>query len=200
MSQFSPSADKSTLSDYIPIKSVYPAGRLDYDSEGLLLLTDDGKLNQQIANPKHKAPKSYLVQIEGIIDGNAILALKKGVELKDGLTLPAKVNVITPPNWLWDRPIRERKHIPTCWIELKIKEGRNRQVRRMCAHVGYPCLRLVRASIGNWEVKDIKPGEYKVLDVDTPSPKHPSSNKPFTHKKGLLKKSKPSKFNKSKKY
>ena len=206
MSQFSPSDDKQTLALFIKIKDVYPAGRLDYDSEGLLLLTDDGLLNQQIANPKHKAAKTYLVQIEGLISDESITSLREGVELNDGLTKPAEAKRIEPPSWLWERPIRERKNIPTCWIELKIKEGKNRQVRRMCANVGHPCLRLVRSAIGDWDVKDIKPGEFKIIEVPTPK-RNPTKTKgqptnKFNNrqKKGLLNKSKPSKFKQSKKY
>jgi len=182
MSQFSPSDDKRTLADFIKIKDVYPAGRLDYDSEGLLLLTDDGLLNQQIANPKHKAAKTYLVQIEGLISDDSVNALKDGVELKDGLTKPAEAKKIDPPSWLWERPIRERKNIPTCWIELKIKEGKNRQVRRMCANVGHPCLRLIRSAIGDWDVSDILPGEHKIVEVKTPKRKSSTPKNRTNHK------------------
>ena len=206
MSQFSECDDKQTLAEFIKIKDVYPAGRLDYDSEGLLLLTDNGLLNQQIANPKHKAAKTYLVQIEGLISDEAIKLLQDGVTLKDGLTKPAQAKKIEPPTWLWERAIRERKNIPTCWIELKIKEGKNRQVRRMCANVGHPCLRLIRSAIGKWEVNDLKPGEFKILEVEAPTKTH--SNQPprprskfyDRQKKGSSNKNKPSKFNNSKKY
>ncbi|BCE01335.1 pseudouridine synthase [Marinicellulosiphila megalodicopiae] len=209
MSQFSPIDGKQTLAEFIKIKKVYPAGRLDYDSEGLLLLTDNGALNQQIANPKFKSAKTYLAQVEGEITDQAIQSLQDGVELKDGFTLPAKCTIIEPPTWLWHREIRERKNIPTSWIELKIKEGRNRQVRRMCANVGFPCLRLVRSAIGDWQVQDLAPGELKVLMVDDPAPaiiksaiknmNHPRNTKHSATKKGPFQKKRPSKFKTSKK-
>lgn len=159
---------RATLSDFIDVKDVYPAGRLDRDSEGLMLLTDDGALQAQISNPRYKLEKTYWVQVEGIPDTAAIVALSKGVELKDGLTRPAKAMRIDEPADLWPRtpPIRERKSIPTSWIELTITEGRNRQVRRMVAAVGHPCLRLIRARIGIWHLKDLAPGTW----ADAPPP------------------------------
>lgn len=172
MSQFSESADKQTLAQFIPITDVYPAGRLDYDSEGLLLLTDNGSLQHRIAHPKHKAPKTYWVQVEGTPSEDKLEQLRKGVELKDGPTLPAKAKIIGEPD-IWTRtpPIRERAAIPTTWLEISIKEGRNRQVRRMTAAIGHPTLRLVRISIGEWSIGDLKPGEYTQIDVNLPEPR-----------------------------
>lgn len=165
MSQFSPSGDKRTLADYIDVAGVYPAGRLDYDSEGLMLLTDDGALQARIANPRYRRIKAYLAQVEGIPDVEALRRLSNGVELKDGPTRPACVEVIQEPAWLWARtpPIRERKNIPTQWLRLEISEGRNRQVRRMTAAVGYPTLRLIRVAIDSWSINDLAPGEYRLL-------------------------------------
>ncbi len=165
LSQFtdrgSPAA-RATLSDFIAVKGVYPAGRLDRDSEGLLLLTDDGRLQARIADPRFKLPKTYLVQVEGDPQAEALELLRRGVELKDGMTLPAEVNCIDPPD-LWPRepPIRERKSVPDSWLRLIIREGRNRQVRRMTAAVGLPTLRLVRWSIGDWTVAGIAPGQFR---------------------------------------
>jgi len=164
--QFTDKEERKTLSDYIPIKNVYAAGRLDYDSEGLVILTDDGKLQHIISEPKNKMAKTYWVQIEGVHDDAALNKLRNGVLLKDGLTKPAKVRIIKEPK-IWERipPIRDRKNIPTSWIELTINEGRNRQVRRMTAVVGYPTLRLIRYSIDEWTVDILKPGEYrKIID------------------------------------
>ncbi len=166
LSQFSPEPNKETLKDYISVKQVYPAGRLDYDSEGLLLLTDDGKLQHSISHPKKKMPKTYWVQVEGDITEQAINQLQQGVILKDGPTLPARVKTMTTPT-IWPRvpPIRERKSIPTSWIEITIKEGRNRQVRRMTAQVGFPTLRLIRAAIGTWSIDGLLPGEFRQVSV-----------------------------------
>ena len=159
--QFSEHEKHVSLAEYIKVKNVYAAGRLDHDSEGLLLLTDDGKLQHKIANPRNKMEKTYWVQVDGQITEQAIQQLRNGVELKDGLTLPAKARIIEPPDALWPRdpPVRFRKNIPTSWLELTIREGRNRQVRRMTAAVGFPTLRLIRYSIGDWVLKGIKPGE-----------------------------------------
>jgi len=161
---------RSTLADFISEKGFYPAGRLDYDSEGLLLLTSDGKLQHQIAHPKKKMPKTYWVQVEGDITADALSKLSKGVELKDGLTKPAKAKKINEPSNLWSRnpPIRERANIPTSWIALTITEGRNRQVRRMTAAVGFPTLRLIRYSIGPWTIDGLKNGDHKSLLVNVP--------------------------------
>jgi 23S rRNA pseudouridine2457 synthase len=169
LTQFTDAQERTTLAHFIPLKGVYPAGRLDYDSEGLLLLTDDGTLQHEISHPLNKMEKTYWVQVEGEISQQAIKQLERGLELKDGITAPATAKIIPEPS-LWDRepPIRERKNIPTSWIELKIKEGKNRQVRRMTAAVGYPTLRLVRVKIGEWTLENIDQGQYKVLTVDSP--------------------------------
>lgn len=161
--QFSGEGD--TLANYIDLKNIYPAGRLDKDSEGLLLLTDDGKLQHKIAHPKFDKEKTYIVQVDGQITPEAVVQLAKGVSLKDGLTKPAKAKIINTPDWLWDRnpPVRFRKNIPTSWLELKITEGKNRQVRRMTAHLGFPTLRLIRTQIGDWSLTNINPGCYEPL-------------------------------------
>ena len=157
---------RPTLSDYIAIPGVYPAGRLDMDSEGLMLLTDDGRLQARIADPKFKMPKTYLVQVEGVVTEVALAALRKGVMLKDGLTLPAEAERIDDPElWPRDPPIRVRLSIPDSWIKLNICEGRNRQVRRMTAAVGFPTLRLVRWSVGDWTVQDLALGEWREITV-----------------------------------
>ena len=164
LSQFSADGDKSTLADYINLPGVYPAGRLDYDSEGLMLLTDDGALQARISNPRYKRAKTYLVQVEGIPNRAALRALATGIELKDGMTRPAEVELVEePPLWSRTPPIRERKTIPTSWLQLSITEGRNRQVRRMTAHIGCPTLRLVRTAVGEWELGNLAPGELRVL-------------------------------------
>ncbi len=163
--QFTDKQGRTTLADYINDKSVYPAGRLDRDSEGLVVLTDDGKLQHKITDPKNKMDKVYWVQVENEISEEALQQLRDGVELKDGMTLPAKAQRIDEPKNLWPRdpPIRERKHIPTSWIELKIREGRNRQVRRMTAAVNFPTLRLIRYRVGSWTIDNIKNGEHITL-------------------------------------
>jgi 23S rRNA pseudouridine2457 synthase len=165
LSQFTGDQQENTLAHYIQHKGYYAAGRLDKDSEGLLLLTDDGKLQQQISNPKYKKPKVYLAQVEGLVTEEALSMLRSGVNLKDGSTLPAKAKVIDEPK-LWKRapPIRERQNIPTSWIELTIREGKNRQVRRMTAAVGFPTLRLVRASIGDWKLDGLQLGKFRIIE------------------------------------
>jgi 23S rRNA pseudouridine2457 synthase len=164
LTQFTDDQKRKTLKDYIDVPDVYAAGRLDKDSEGLLVLTNDGKLQHLLANPENKKPKVYWVQVEGEPTSAAISALCKGVELKDGLTKPAKVTIIDEPD-VWQRvpPIRERKNIPTTWLEVIISEGKNRQVRRMTAHIGHPTLRLIRYSIGDYNLTSLQPGEYKIL-------------------------------------
>ncbi|MCK5726450.1 MAG: pseudouridine synthase [Thiotrichaceae bacterium] len=165
LSQFTDDNNRPTLADYIKLKDIYAAGRLDKDSEGLLVLTNDGTLQHQIANPKNKMSKTYWVQVEGQISASAIAELSEGVELKDGLTRPAKVKIIATPSKLWQRnpPIRVRKNIPDCWISITISEGKNRQVRRMTAAVGFPTLRLIRYRVGSWTIDGIAPG--KILRI-----------------------------------
>ncbi len=156
---------RRTLSDFIDLPGVYPAGRLDRDSEGLMLLTDDGRLQARIADPKHKLAKTYWVQVEGLPDAAALTALRNGVSLRDGRTRPAQARRIAEPDDLWPRdpPIRQRKSVPDCWIELTIREGRNRQVRRMTAAVGHPTLRLIRYRIGDWSLDNLRPGMWDTL-------------------------------------
>jgi 23S rRNA pseudouridine2457 synthase len=159
-------SERSTLSDYIELPGFYPAGRLDRDSEGLLLLTDDGRLQARIADPKHKLAKTYLVQIEGEASEAALTSLRNGVLLKDGITRPARAEAIAPPAlWPRDPPVRYRKSVPDCWLSLTITEGRNRQVRRMTAAVGLPTLRLVRWRVGDWTLEGIAPGEWREVNV-----------------------------------
>jgi 23S rRNA pseudouridine2457 synthase len=170
LSQFTDDSGRSTLADYLYAPGYRVAGRLDLDSEGLLLLTDDGHLQQQIANPENKLWKTYLVQVEGTVDDDAITQLSRGVTLNDGLTLPASARHAHPPTlWHRDPPVRVRKTVPDSWLELSIREGRNRQVRRMTAAVGFPTLRLVRTTIGEWSLEDLLPGQYRELTVKTPA-------------------------------
>ncbi len=157
---------RATLSDFVAVPGVYPAGRLDRDSEGLLLLTDDGRLQARIADPRFKLPKTYLVQVEGEPDAASLAALRNGVALKDGMTRPAEVERIDPPAlWPRDPPVRFRKSVPDCWLRLTIREGRNRQVRRMTAEVGLPTLRLVRWRVGDWGLEGLAVGEWRQVAV-----------------------------------
>lgn len=162
MCQFTDQSERKTLKHFIDIPDIYAAGRLDYDSEGLLVLTNDGKLANKITSPKQKTSKTYWVQVEGAPTDLDLQALRDGVLLKDGTTLPATVSLIeTPHIWPRNPPIRERKNIPTTWLSMTISEGKNRQVRRMTAHIGFPTLRLIRYRIGNWTIEGIASGEYK---------------------------------------
>lgn len=167
LTQFSAADGRPTLASYIPIPGVYPAGRLDADSEGLLVLTDNGALQARISNPRHKLPKRYLAQVEGEPTEFALAALAGGVDLGDFVTQPCKVRRIAEPTGLWPRtpPIRVRKAIPTVWLELIIKEGKNRQVRRMTAHVGFPTLRLIRWAVGNWSLDGLAPGQWCEVEI-----------------------------------
>ena len=162
MSQFRESGDKITLSRFFDDPSLRIAGRLDYDSEGLMILTDSGRLVQKITNPRFKQEKTYLAQVEGVPSGDALQILREGVRLKDGLTRPAKAGLIEEPEFLWPRdpPVRYRANIPSTWLELTISEGRNRQVRRMTAATGFPTLRLIRIGVGDWSLDSLKPGEW----------------------------------------
>ncbi len=164
--QFSNGENRQTLADFVPVTSVYPAGRLDRDSEGLVLLTDDGGLQHHISHPQHKLPKTYWAQVEGKPDPQAIAELRTSVSLKDGRTAPAKARLIAePPLWPRTPPIRHRAHIPTHWMELTLHEGRNRQVRRMTAAIGHPTLRLVRYRIGPWSLDGLAPGQWQETKI-----------------------------------
>ncbi|PCE67724.1 pseudouridine synthase [Salinivibrio sp. YCSC6] len=178
LTQFSGEPADSTLADIVSVKDVYPAGRLDKDSEGLLVLTNNGALQARLTQPSSKSAKTYWVQVEGEPSEEAIQALCDGVELKDGLTLPADVTKMAPPT-VWERhpPVRYRANIPTTWLKVVLREGRNRQVRRMTAHIGHPTLRLIRAQLGPWQLEDLQPGQWREVDPPkgfeqfTPKPK-----------------------------
>jgi 23S rRNA pseudouridine2457 synthase len=161
---FTDGAGRRTLADFVAVKGVYPAGRLDYDSEGLLLLTDEGTLQQRIADPRQRTKKTYLAQVERIPDAAALALLRRGVKLRDGMTAPAGARLIGEPDWLWPRepPIRYRRNVRTAWLEITLTEGRNRQVRRMTAAAGHPTLRLVRVAIGAWSLNGLQPGKWEV--------------------------------------
>lgn len=176
--QFTDSKGRPTLADHISIPDIYAAGRLDLDSEGLLLLTNNGALQQRITHPKHKLPKTYWVQVEGNLSADALNQFRRGPVLKDGPTRPAKVEVIDPPE-LWPRnpPVRTRQNIATHWLAITITEGRNRQVRRMTAAVGLPTLRLIRVAIGPWKLDELPPGHWRKESVHLPAPADKSSTK-----------------------
>ena len=168
--QFSPSGDHRTLKDFVPVSGVYPAGRLDTDSEGLVLLTDDGALQHRITDPRHKLHKTYFVEVEGAPDDAALAPLRAGMQLSDYKARPVEASLCPPPDWLWPRtpPVRIRRHIPTTWLRLVLREGRNRQVRRMTAAAGFPTLRLIRHAIGPWTIEGLPPGEWHEIPPESP--------------------------------
>tara|TARA_R110001592_G_scaffold125109_2_gene334386 strand:+ start:20801 stop:21409 length:609 start_codon:yes stop_codon:yes gene_type:complete len=189
LSQFTDSDGRSTLANYIKTPNIYPAGRLDYDSEGLLILTSNGELQARIADPKNKLPKTYWVQVEGKINTEALNKIEKGILLKDGPTRPAKVKLIDAPElWQRDPPIRYRKDDITSWIELTITEGRNRQVRRMTAEVGFPTLRLIRYSIGPWSIENLQQGSNIKLEVNLPKNNTNKKAQKFNPKRNIKRK------------
>jgi 23S rRNA pseudouridine2457 synthase len=169
--QFSPQEGRKTLKDFVPHTDVYPAGRLDADSEGLVVLTADGALQHRIADPRHKLAKTYYAQIEGIPADEAIARLRRGVRLGESTTRPAEARTVDEPSWVWPRtpPIRERRAIPTAWLELRLREGKNRQVRRMTAAVGLPTLRLIRFAVGEWTLEGLVPGSWREIEIGTTS-------------------------------
>ena len=169
--QFSASPGRRTLAEFVDVPHVYPAGRLDADSEGLVVLTADGRLQARIADPRHKLWKRYCVQVEGTPAPEQLAALRHGVDLRDLVTQPARARAIDAPSWLWPRdpPVRFRKHIPTAWIELELREGRNRQVRRMTAAVGLPTLRLIRWAVGDWSLQGLAPGHWQLAPATIPA-------------------------------
>ena len=170
LSQFEDAENRHTLKEYIPIKNVYPAGRLDYDSEGLMILTSCGKTQHKITDPKSHMRKTYWVQIENIPTETDLNKIRQGIKIKGHLCLPARVKIIDEPV-IWQRipPIRARKHIPTSWLEISIQEGKNRQIRKMTAAMGFPTLRLIRIKIGPWQLNELKPGEYRQIQTVAPN-------------------------------
>lgn len=176
--QFTDKGGRQTLADFVSVPNVYPAGRLDYDSEGLLALTDDGQLQARIAEPRKKIPKTYLVQVEGTPSPESLKQLQQGVVLKDGKTQPCGARIIPPPT-VWERhpPVRQRNNDELSWLEITLYEGKNRQVRRMTAHIGHPTLRLIRTAIGPWKLHDLQPGDFRQEHVHLPAEKQqPHSN------------------------
>jgi 23S rRNA pseudouridine2457 synthase len=175
LSQFSAEGGRPTLRDYLPQRDVYPAGRLDADSEGLLVLTSDGAVRHRITDPRHKLAKTYWAQVEGKVTEEALAGLRKGVVLRDFKSAPAAASRVNEPDWLWPRvpPIRFRRAIPTSWIELTIREGRNRQVRRMTAAVGFPTLRLIRVAVGVWTLNGLPPGHWREVCIASTDPHNP---------------------------
>ena len=171
--QFSAEPGRATLKDFVPIPGVYAAGRLDADSEGLLLLTDDGALQHRIADPRHKLPKTYLVQVEGEPDEAVLARLRGALDLGDFVTRPCAARRVAEPAWLWPRdpPVRFRKAVPTAWLEIVLHEGKNRQVRRMTAKIGFPTLRLIRVAIGDWSLDRLAPGQWRSVTVAAPVPR-----------------------------
>jgi len=163
-----PPSPARTLKDYLPHRDVYPAGRLDADSEGLVVLTADGALQHRITDPRHKLPKTYFAEVEGVPTAAALQQIRSGIVLGGFRTRPAQARLVAPPGWLWPRvpPVRFRKHIPTAWLEIILQEGRNRQVRRMTAAAGFPTLRLIRYQVGDWTIAGLKPGEWQELPVN----------------------------------
>lgn len=180
--QFTDEGRRATLKDHVPVPGVYAAGRLDTDSEGLLLLTDDGGLQHRIADPRHKLPKTYLVQVEGVPDEAALARLRAGVDLGDFVSLPCGARVVPEPDWLWPRdpPVRFRKTVPTAWLEIVLREGKNRQVRRMTARVGLPTLRLLRVAIGDWTVAGLLPGQWREVVAPAASVLEPLAKRVVT--------------------
>ena len=193
LSQFTSEAGHLGLKEFIPLPGVYAAGRLDADSEGLLILTDDGMLQHRLANPRHKQPKTYWVQVEGMPTEAAMEQLRQGVDLGDFVTLPAQVKAIPEPDGLWPRdpPVRLRKSIPTSWLEITLVEGKNRQVRRMTAKAGFPTLRLLRWQVGDWTVAGLAPGEWKAMELDAGAPLTAKPPKPSSPKRSSPKSSSP---------
>lgn len=191
--QFTDADGRPTLAGLVPIPGIYAAGRLDHDSEGLLVLTDDGALVHRLTDPANKQAKTYCVQVDGDPDASALDSLRNGVTLKDGPTLPAQVRRLDEPDWLWPRdpPVRFRQAIPTTWLELLIREGRNRQVRRMTAAVGHPTLRLIRTAIGDFLLDGLAPGEYRVVDACPALPDRAGRHPPRQRRAGPGRASRP---------